>query len=225
MSDLPFHISFIFILTVFLTVLIFYLATKKSKTTLIILAAWLGLQAIISATGFYTVTNNMPPRSALLIFPPIIFIIILFISPKGKKYIDGLNIKTLTILHTIRLPVEIVLYWLFVQKVVPQMMTFEGRNFDIISGITAPIIFYIGFYAMKSGRISILFWNFFCLGLLINIVIIAILSAPFPFQKFAFDQPNIAMLYFPYVWLPCFLVPIVLFSHLASIRQLLKKKI
>jgi hypothetical protein len=225
MSHLPFSISFIFVLTVFLTVLIFYIATKKSKTTLIILSSWLLLQAIISLTGFYTVTNNVPPRSTLLIFPPIIFVIILFLTPKGKKYIDSLNIKTLTILHTIRLPVEIVLFWLFIQKAIPQIMTFEGRNFDVISGITAPVIFYIGFYKIKTGRISILFWNFFCLGLLINIVIIAVLSAPFSFQKFAFDQPNIAMQYFPYVWLPCFLVPIVLFSHLASIRQLLKKKI
>jgi hypothetical protein len=225
MHNLPLYIGFVFVLTVFLTVLIFYIATKKSTATLIILLAWLILQAIISLTTFYTVGSNVPQRSALLILPPIILIIILFTTPKGKKYIDSLNIRTLTILHTIRLPIEIVLFWLFLQKVVPQIMTFEGRNFDVVSGLTAPIIFYIGFYAMKIGRISILFWNFFCLGLLINIVIIAILSAPFPFQKFAFDQPNIAMLYFPYVWLPCFLVPIVLFSHLASIRQLLKKKI
>jgi hypothetical protein len=225
MSHLPFYISFIFVLTVFLTVLVFYIATKKSKTTLVILSSWLLLQAIISLTGFYTVTSNAPPRSTLLIFPPIILIIILFLTPKGKKYIDSLNIKTLTILHTIRLPVEIVLFWLFIQKAIPQIMTFEGRNFDVISGITAPLIYYIGFYKIKTGRISILFWNFFCLGLLINIFIIAVLSAPFPFQKFAFDQPNIAMQYFPYVWLPCCLVPIVLFSHLASIRQLLKKKI
>jgi hypothetical protein len=225
MSELPFYISFIFVLTVLLAILIFYIATKKSKTTLIILSAWLLLQGIVSLTGFYKVTSNMPPRLTLLILPPIIFIIILFITPKGKKYIDGLNIKTLTILHTIRLPVEIVLYLLFLHKAVPQIMTFEGRNFDIISGLTAPLIFYFGFYAIKIGRISILFWNFFCLGLLINIVVIAMLSAPFPFQKFAFDQPNIAMLYFPYVWLPCWLVQIVLFSHLASIRQLLKKKI
>lgn len=225
MSHLPSYISFIFVLIVFLTVLIFFIAAKRSKTTLIVLSVWLLLQALIGLSGFYTATGNMPPRSTLLILPPIIFIVVLFITPKGKKYIDGLNIKTLTVLHTIRLPVEIILYWLFIQKVIPQIMTFEGRNFDIISGLTAPVIFYIGFYVIKSGRISILFWNFFCLGLLINVVIIAILSAPFPFQKFAFDQPNIAMQYFPYVWLPCFLVPIVLFSHLASIRQLLKKKI
>ncbi len=101
-------------------------------------------------------------------------------------------------------------------------MTFEGRNFDILSGLTAPFIFYFVFIKKTFGRRILLIWNFICLGLLINIVINAILSAPFQFQKFAFDQPNIAILYFPFVWLPGFIVPLILFSHLAAIRQLLK---
>jgi hypothetical protein len=68
-----------------------------------------------------------------------------------------------------------------------------------------------------------LLWNFICLGLLVNIIVNAVLSAPFPFQQFGFSQPNIAVLYFPYVWLPCGIVPLVLLSHLAVIRQLSKK--
>ena len=62
------------------------------------------------------------------------------------------------------------------------------------------------------------------LGLLLNIVFIAIFSAPFSFQKFAFEQPNIAVLFFPFSWLPAFIVPVVLFCHLASIRQLIKHR-
>jgi hypothetical protein len=31
-------------------------------------------------------------------------------------------------------------------------------------------------------------------------------------------------LYFPFAWLPSFIVPAVLFSHIASIRNLLKTK-
>lgn len=49
-------------------------------------------------------------------------------------------------------------------------------------------------------------------------------STPSPLQKFAFDQPSIAILYFPFSWLPTFIVPIVLLGHLVSIRQLLKEK-
>lgn len=94
-------------------------------------------------------------------------------------------------------------------------MTFEGRNFDILSGLTAPIIFYFGFVTKQLDRKVILIWNFICLALLINIVVVAILSAPFPFQQFAFDQPNIAVLYFPFNWLPSCVVPLVLLSHLS----------
>jgi hypothetical protein len=60
--------------------------------------------------------------------------------------------------------------------------------------------------------------------LLINIVATAILSMPFPFQQLAFDRPNIAIMYFPYVWLPCCVVPIVLFAHLVSLRKLFATK-
>jgi hypothetical protein len=59
---------------------------------------------------------------------------------------------------------------------------------------------------------------------LLNIVINAVLSIPSPFQQFAFEQPNVAVLYFPFVWLPCCIVPIVLFAHLAAIKQLWNKK-
>jgi hypothetical protein len=71
-----------------------------------------------------------------------------------------------------------------------------------------------------KGRL-ILIWNILCLGLLINILANALLSAPFPFQQFAFDQPNIAILYFPFNLLPTFVVPLVLLAHLAAIRQLI----
>jgi hypothetical protein len=102
-------------------------------------------------------------------------------------------------------------------------MTFEGRNFDIMSGLTAPFVFYFVFIKKTLGTKVILIWNLVCLGLLINVVTNAILSAPFPFQKFSFDQLNIAILYFPFVWLPCCVVPLVLISHLAAIRTILGK--
>jgi hypothetical protein len=182
---------------------------------------WLALQTFIGISGFYTVKDTIPPRFLLLVLPPMLFIIGLFTTSKGRQFIDSIDIKTLTLLHSVRIPVEIILFWLFVNKTVPELMTFEGRNFDIISGLTAPIIFYFGFIRKQLDRKIILIWNFICLGLLINIVANAILSAPFPFQKFAFEQPNIAVLYFPFNWLPSCVVPLVLLSHLATIRQLL----
>ncbi len=224
MQNLPIYIHVVFGLTTILTIGIFYKATKNSKTTLTILLTWLTIQTFIGLSGFYTVTDTIPPRFMFLVLPPILFIIGLFATSKGRQFIDRLDIHTLTLLHTIRIPVEIVLFWLFIHKTVPRLVTFEGRNFDILSGLTAPIIFYFGFVRKRINTKAILLWNLICLGLLINIVVNAVLSAPFPFQQFAFDQPNIAILYFPFIWLPSCVVPLVLLSHLASIRQLVNRK-
>ena len=218
------YVNIIFILTTLLSIFLFYKATNKSNAALVVLFVWILLQAILGLSGFYTITNTFPPRFALLALPAILFIIGLFVTAKGRVYIDGLDTKTLTILHIVRIPVELCLYWLFVHKSIPQLMTFEGRNFDIVAGLTAPLIFYFGYPKNKLSKTVLLLWNFICLGLLLNIVINAVLSAPSNFQQFAFEQPNTAILYFPFVWLPCCVVPLVLLAHLVCIRKLLLKK-
>ena len=146
--------------------------------------------------------------------------IFLFVSKGGQRWIKKLDLKTLTLLHVVRIPVELILYGLFIEKAVPELMTFSGRNFDILAGITAPFIYYFGFVKDILSKKFTLVWNVLSLVLLLNIVINAILSAPLPFQQFAFEQPNIAILYFPFVWLPAVVVPLVLFSHLVAIKRL-----
>ena len=224
MEKLPLYIGTVFVLTTILTIYIFYKATKKSKLTLIIILAWLCIQSFVALSGFYTTTNTFPPRFAFLVLPPLILIVTLFITNKGRQYVDSLDIKTLTILQVIRVPIEFVLYWLFIHKTVSRLVTFEGNNFDIISGLTAPAIFYFGFMRKSLGKNVILVWNFICLALLINVVAYAVQSAPSVFQKLSFEQPTIAVLYFPFNWLPCCVVPLVLFSHLVTIRQLFRKR-
>jgi hypothetical protein len=159
----------------------------------------------------------------LIGLPPLGTIAILFSTKNGRKFIDSLPLQTLTWLHTIRVPVEIVLFLLFVHKAIPQLMTFEGRNFDIFAGITAPLIAWYGFKKNQLSPTILITWNIICLVLVLNITIHAVLSLPAPFQQLAFEQPNIAVLYFPYNWLPAFVVPVVIFSHLAAIRQLIIK--
>ena len=222
METLPIYIYAVFILTKLLALWLFYKATNYSRTAIFILFLWLGIQALVSLTGFYTVTRGIPPRFGLLLIPPIIFVIVSFFLSRGRQFIDGLDVKTLTLLHIVRIPVELTLYWLFLHKAVPQVMTFEGRNLDILCGITAPFIYYFGYIKNALSRNVLLAWNIICLLLLANIVVTAVLSAPFPIQKFGFEQPNIALFYFPFSWLPCFIVPAALFAHLVAIRRLIK---
>lgn len=234
-DHLPTYISLTFGLTTFATLQFFIwtirnsnseLTRKKATPIFIGLTLWLTIQAVLTFKNVYnTQTYSFPPKIILLgILPTIVTILFLFLTTKGKQFIDSLPLKNLTYLHIVRIPVEIVLLWLFLNKAIPELMTFEGRNFDIVAGITAPFIAYFGLTKSKVNRQLILFWNFLCLGLLINIVVNALFSAPSSLQKFAFDQPNIAILNFPFSWLPTFIVPIVLFGHLTSIRQLLNRK-
>jgi hypothetical protein len=220
MENLPIWVGWAIALTTFLTAFLLYKATH-SRLILGISIILLLLQTILGLKGFYQNTSSFPPPLPLLIGPALIGIIILFATRGGRTLLDSFDQRWMTWLSIIRIPVEFVLLALFIHKLVPREMTFEGRNYDILSGLSAPFIAYYGYTKRKISRSVLLLWNFICLGLLLNVLIHAILAVPGPLQRIAFDQPNIAVLYFPFVWLPGFIVPAVLFSHLVNIRQLL----
>ena len=236
LPNLPTYIPVTFGLTVLTTLLLFYRAVtqatteatrKKAPLILIGLLAWLTIQAVLTGNGVYnTAPAAGPPRIVLFgILPVMLTIISVFTTSAGRRFADSLPLVNITWLNTIRVVVELVLYWLFLHKAVPELMTFEGRNYDIFSGITAPFVAYFGLTKHTLNRRWLLTWNVVCLGLLLTIIVIAFLSAPTPLQQFAFDQPNRAIGNFPFSWLPTFVVPIVLFGHLVSIRRLLKQPV
>jgi len=143
--------------------------------------------------------------------------------PKQQKWIfEKRNTKISTFLHVVRLPVELVLYALFIHKMVPELMTFEGRNYDILMGITAPIM---GWLLLKNivTKYILLLWNMIGLVLVLFILVNGILSAELPFQQFGFDQPNRGIMYFPFILLPATVVPIVIWTHLSDSIKLIKE--
>lgn len=228
-ENLPLYIVVVFVMSTLLTVGIFQYICKRgafssveTKVLSFLIPFWLFFQATIAVFGFYKITDTFPPRLLLFgIIPAIATIIVLFAI--SRDFILRLPLQSLTIIHIVRIPVELVLHWLYQNGQIPQLMTFEGRNFDILAGLTAPLILWIAFRHGKINKPVLLIWNFLALASLLNIVVNALLSVPSPIQKFAFDQPNQAVLYFPFVWLPTVIVPVILFSHLAAIFQLSKK--
>ncbi len=220
MSALPLYVYVLFIATVVFTLFLWTVVTRRSVTALIVVSLWLIIQGIISLSGFYTETAANPPHFPALILPPLFIIVLLLSSRWGRNWIDGWNNREIYLVHLVRVPVELVLNLLFLNKTVPELMTFSGTNFDILSGLTAPVIYYFGVVKKQLPGIIMLLWNLVCIALLGNIVYHAVFSAPLPIQKFGFDQPNIALLYFPFTWLPAFIVPFVLFAHLVAIRNL-----
>lgn len=219
----PAYVPAVFLLVTLLTIFLFVRAARFDRTAIVGILVIVVLQVILGLRGYYLTVNTFPPRFPLLLFPSLCMILLAFITPGGKKVIARIDLKKLTEMHVIRIFVEFVLLRLLIYGVLPESMTFEGRNFDIISGISAPVVAFIAFRTLPIKRGLLLVWNLLAMGLLLQVVATAILSTPSIIQQIEFDQPNIAILHFPYVLLPSVVVSIVLFGHLVAIKKLITK--
>lgn len=203
------------------TVFLLGQALRWPPRLLFAIAAWCMGQAALASTGFYQTTDSFPPRFALLPLPALVAVVVLLLTRNGRALVDGAGLAHLTYLHTIRIAVELVLWQLAERGAVARLITFEGANFDILTGLTAPLVAYFVIDRGLLGRRWAVAWNLAGLLLLANVVVMAVLSLPTPFQRLSLEQPTVAVLTFPYAWLPCCVVPLVLFAHLAALRRLL----
>src|SRR5690349_17447819 len=130
-------ITVIFTLTTFLTIGFLFYAVKQtvfdtpaSKIVIFLIGFTIFFQAILALGGFYLNTSTVPPRLFLFaVLPALLLIISLFVFAR-KSFIAPLPLKILTLLHIIRIPVELTLHALYENKAIPQIMTYEGWNFD-----------------------------------------------------------------------------------------------
>ena len=229
-GDVQGYVSVTFILTTFLTLGIFFSAIRQTvfdtvaaKLIFSLTAFWILFQASLAVGGFYHV-ETAPPRVFTFGVAPALLLILLYFVFASSGFIEKLPLRNLTLIHIIRIPVEVVLLWLFQNGYEPRLMTFEGFNFDILSGLSAPLVYFLAFRGPDTNRPLLIAWNLTALALLINIVVLAALSFPGPMQQIAFDQPNRGVTFFPFAWLPSVIVPIVLFCHLASLWKLVVRK-
>ena len=107
---------------------------------------------------------------------------------------------------------------MYERGVMPVQMSYSGRNFDIITGVSAFVV--AGLVAGgRAGRWVIVAWNVLGLLLLLNVVTIAILSTPL-FRYFGDDRLNVWVTYPPFVWLPAVMVLAALAGHLLVFRAI-----
>jgi hypothetical protein len=235
MESLSNFVYILFFISALYTMLWLFFLIKKSSNKLvsskvyfvsITAFIWLLLQGLLSFNSVYaTHLDFFPPKMVLLgLGPFFIFIAFLFILKKGREWVDSLPLTYLYLVHAVRIPIEFCLYFLFLGKTIPEIMTFEGRNWDILAGVSSLLVYILIRKAKQLPKKLLITWNLIGIALLFNIILISLFSFPSPIQKFGLTQPNIAMLHFPFSWLPTFIVPLVLFAHLASLRLLLKRQ-
>ena len=185
---------------------------------------WLTILAVGASSGFFSNFEVLPPRLFLALMPPVLIVVWLMFSRLFGVILKSLPEKWLISIQGFRILMEFMLWLGLLGGFVPIQMTFEGLNFDIIVGVTAIMAGFVFFGRDRYRKPEAVIWNIFGIVLLLNILMIALFSAPTPFRAFLNEPSNTFVANFPFIWVPGFIVPFALAMHLFSLRQLALSK-
>ena len=180
--------------------------------------AWLLLTALAAGSGLLRRFEAIPPPFAGLALAVTVVGIAVPCSPLGTRLVRGLPLWVLVGSQVFRFPLELLMHRAYVEGVMPVQMSYSGRNYDILTGISAGLL---GWW-LARGRVPhrvVVAWNGLGFVLLVNIVTVALLSTPV-FRWFGDDRLNTFVAYLPFVWLPAVLVTAALMGHILVWRKL-----
>ncbi|MCA9607027.1 MAG: hypothetical protein KC619_15585 [Myxococcales bacterium] len=187
--------------------------------------ALLGALVWMALTGAW-VAAGLPARGApgLMGFFAIANVgaIALAFSPVGTRLIEGVPLWTLAAFQGFRLPLELVLHAWSSEGVVPVQMTFEGHNFDIVTGTLGLLVAVVALVRRRDlPRPWLLTFNAIGSALLLAVIVIVLLSSPLPIKRYE-GPPILLGLHLPYAWIAPVCVAGALSAHLMLWRALLR---
>src|SRR5262245_41613926 len=165
---------------------------------------WLSLTAVVAASGILRRFDTVPPPFAVMLGTSLVIVIAISCSPLGTRLIRGLPLAALVGYQVFRFPLELLMHRAYGEGLMPVQMSYSGRNFDILTGMTAGLLG-LALLRWNVPRWVVWGWNLGGLALLVNIVVVAVLSTPI-FAWFGRDRLNVWVTYAPFVWLPAVMV-------------------
>jgi hypothetical protein len=182
------------------------------------LVVWLAVTAAISASEVLE-APGIPPRALFFMAGCNLVAVIFAFSRAGTRLVVGLPVAALVGFQAFRFPLELVLHRWYVEGVIPLQMTYEGLNYDIVSGILG---LFLGLSMWRRSPSRPLVWLFNLVGfaLLINVASIAVLSSPVPFRAFMNEPTLLLVFHAPYGWIVPMCVAPALAGHLLVFRWL-----
>ncbi len=181
----------------------------------------LGLTALAAESGFLA-RLSQSPAIALYLGGSNVVVLALALSPVGARLAQNVPIHWLVAVQAFRLPLELVLHAWYEQGSLPLQMTYQGANFDIVTGVLAlaigPLLPRLNAQA-RYWAASL--FTLVGLGLLFNVGQIAVRSTPSPMRTFLNDPPVLLAFHAPFTWIVPVCVSGALFGHVIAIRWLL----
>ena len=193
-------------------------AVRAGLVTALAAAAWMALTWVAAATGILREWDRNPPPFALFVVGVLVVSAALSFGTIGRQIAAQAPLWLLVAVQGFRLPLELSMHALYERGIMPVQMSYSGRNFDIVTGATAVIVGLL-VKTGRAGRGLVAVWNVLGLGLLVNVVAVAILSTP-RLRYFGDDHLNVFVTYPPFVWLPAVMVVAALAGHLLIFRAL-----
>ena len=184
-------------------------------------AIWLAAMAAAALSGLLGRFDLRPPPMVIWFASMVVMTLALAWSPFGRRFADKLPFVALIGFQAFRLPLELIMHRAAIAGIMPNVMTYTGYNFDIVTGATAlPLALYA--WRRPVPRWLIVLWNATGQILLFVIAGVALAASPI-FRAFGDDQLNIWVTQFPYVWIAV-MVAAALFGHVVTMRKLLAER-
>ena len=195
-----------------------------SRNTALAVGAGLALSllyvGVVGNSGILRDTTVRPPAMLLILGPVTAFLGVMIVRSILRRHLPpSVPLWLLLTTQIFRVGVELFLHQLWIQGLIPRMLTFNGANVDIYVGASAPFVAWISTRG-RSGLWTALAWNILGLLALANVVTRAVLSTPGPLNLIHEDVPNLLFGTFPYTFIPGFFVPLAVTLHVLSIRAI-----
>jgi hypothetical protein len=181
-------------------------------------ALWMAVTYLLARLGLLRF-SPFPPTMVIVILATILLAIGLGSSKLGARLAAALPLWLLVGFQGFRIAVEAMLHRAYREGLLPVQMTYEGANFDAVTGITA-VLLGAALAIREVPRWVVLGWNLLGLALVTNAVGIAVLSAPTPFRRFPGAPSTELVTAAPWVWLPAVMVLAALLGHVLVFRRL-----
>ncbi|MCB0699080.1 MAG: hypothetical protein H6551_05220 [Chitinophagales bacterium] len=186
----------------------------------LLVSLWVVYLFIIGKSGVIA-TFELPPRLPQFVILPAFIIIFWFFNAKRfKEIINAFPIELTVYIQSFRIFVELLILGLYYRGIGPEQITFEGNNFDIVAGLTAPIIAYLVYKRKILGHFEIIVWNILSIILLTNIVGI-FLTLAFKPEVWGYDVTPISLEFTepPFIYIAGVFMPVAVFLHIFSLKK------
>lgn len=196
-------------------------STPRLLVALGVAAAWMILWAVVARSGAFLQFTRRPSPFLFVLVGTLGAGLALGLSPLGGRLARGVPLAALVAFQGFRLPLELIMHRAARAGAMPVQMSFDGYNFDVITGVTALAVAAL-LAAGRAPRWLVVAWNVLGIALLINIVTIAVASTPL-IRAFgtAPERVNTWVATSPFVWLPTVFVALAIAGHIVVTRRLL----